>query len=209
LVVLDHEEFPRATTAEGLAALSPSFEGIGGARAGTNGETLDELALRNHSRLRRIDHVHTAGNSSGIADGASAVLIASKEFARARGLVPRARIRTIVIAADDPVLMLTAPTPASRKALAAAGMEIDDVDLWEMNEAFAAVPLKTMRDLGVDPDRVNVNGGSIALGHPLGATGAILVGTALDELERRGSAVALITLCIAGGQGIAAIIERI
>ena len=208
-VLLDREEFPRPTTLEGLAALPAAFEATGREVAGPNGETLDDMALRRHPEAERIRHVHTAGNSSGIADGAAAVLLASGSYARTRGLRPRARIRALAVAADDPVLMLTAPTPASRKALAAAGMTVADIDLWEINEAFAAVPLKTIRDLGLDPDRVNVNGGAIALGHPLGATGAMLVGTALDELERRGAATALVTLCIAGGQGIATIIERV
>jgi acetyl-CoA C-acetyltransferase len=208
-VLLDREEFPRPTTPEGLAALPAAFEATGREVAGPNGETLDDMALRRHPDAGRIRHVHTAGNSSGIADGAAAVLLASAGYARARGLRPRGRIRALAVAADDPVLMLTAPTPASRKALAAAGMTVADIDLWEINEAFAAVPLKTIRDLGLDPDRVNVNGGAIALGHPLGATGAMLVGTALDELERRGAATALVTLCIAGGQGIATVIERV
>jgi acetyl-CoA C-acetyltransferase len=207
-VFLDREEFPRPTSATGLAALPASFEAIGNGVEGPNGETLDQIAMLQYPEARRIRHVHTAGNSSGIADGAVAVLIASADFASAHGLVPRARIRAMAVAADDPVIMLTAPTPASRKALATAGMSVRDIDLWEINEAFAAVPLKTIRDLDLDPDRVNVNGGAIALGHPLGATGAILIGTALDELERRGDATALVTLCTAGGQGIAAIIER-
>ncbi|HWJ21104.1 MAG TPA: acetyl-CoA C-acyltransferase, partial [Gemmatimonadaceae bacterium] len=169
-VLLDREEFPRPTTLEGLAALAAAFEATGREVAGPNGETLDDMALRRHPEAERIRHVHTAGNSSGIADGAAAVLLASGSYARTRGLRPRARIRALAVAADDPVLMLTAPTPASRKALAAAGMTVADIDLWEINEAFAAVPLKTIRDLGLDPDRVNVNGGAIALGHPLGAT---------------------------------------
>ncbi|MFL5576862.1 MAG: acetyl-CoA C-acyltransferase [Gemmatimonadaceae bacterium] len=220
-VLLDREEFPRPTTAEGLAALPASFAELGALRVagvgeGEPDETLDALALRQvkakglaPSAVTRVEHVHSAGSSSGIADGAAGVLVASAEYARAHGLRPRARIRAMATAGADPILMLTAPTPVSRKALAAAGMDARDVDLWEINEAFAAVPLKTIRDLGIDPERVNVNGGAIALGHPLGATGAILVGTALDELERRGLATALVTLCIAGGQGIAAILERI
>jgi len=208
-VLLDREEFPRPTTAAGLAALPGAFESVGSSSDGPGGESMDEIAMLKYPEARRIQHVHTAGNSSGIADGAAAVLITSADFARARGFAPRARIRAMAVAADDPVIMLTAPTPASRKALITAGMSVRDIDLWEINEAFAAVPLKTIRDLDLDAERVNVNGGAIALGHPLGATGAILIGTALDELERRGAATALVTLCIAGGQGIAAIIERV
>jgi acetyl-CoA C-acetyltransferase len=219
-LILDHEEFPRATTAAGLAALPASFVGLGEAlddvglqhlRTQLEQGTLDENARMKSTlrAVRGVEHVHTAGNSSGIADGAAAVLVTSAAYAAANGLRPRARIRAIATAGSDPILMLTAPTPASRKVLAAAGMSVGDIDLWEINEAFGVVPLKTIRDLDIDPSRVNVNGGSIALGHPLGATGAILIGTALDELERRGLATALVTLCIAGGQGIAAILERV
>ncbi len=218
-LLLDREEFPRPTTADGLASLPASFAAIGA-------DGVDAIALRQirerlpdseeEPRIRHagatadhIDHVHTAGNSSGIADGAAALLVTSDEYARANGWRPRARLRAMATAGSDPILMLTAPTPASRKALASAGMSVSDIDLWEINEAFATVPLKTIRDLGLDPERVNVNGGAIALGHPLGATGAILVGTVLDELERRGLATAVVTLCIAGGQGIAAVLERV
>jgi len=154
-------------------------------------------------------HVHTAGNSSGIVDGAAVVLIASSDYAKAHGLKARARIRAVATAGSEPVIMLTAPTPASEKALKKAGMTVNDIDLWEINEAFAAIPLQTAKNLGIDPERINVNGGAIALGHPLGATGAILIGTALDELERTGKSTALITLCIGGGMGIATIIERV
>mgnify|MGYP002375797366 CR=1 FL=1 len=175
---------------------------------GLNGETADQLALKRYPQLSAIQHVHTAGNSSGIVDGACAVLIGSAEYAKSHGLRPRARIRATATAGAEPVIMLTAPAPASRKALALAGMQPGDIDLWEINEAFATVPLQTIRALGIDPDRVNVNGGAIALGHPLGATGAILLQTALDELERTGKSTALITLCIGGGMGIATIIER-
>jgi acetyl-CoA C-acetyltransferase len=153
--------------------------------------------------------VHSAGNSSGIVDGAASVLIANKAWADANGVRPRARIRAVATVGSEPVIMLTAPAPASRKALAQAGMTVGDIDLWEINEAFASVVLQTMRELDIDPSRVNVNGGAIALGHPLGATGAILLGTALDELERQNKSTALITLCIGGGQGIACILERI
>jgi acetyl-CoA C-acetyltransferase len=173
------------------------------------GETYDPIALRRYPELPAIRHVHTAGNASGIVDGAAAVLLASREYVESRGLKPRARIRAAATVGSEPVIMLTAPTPASKKALAQAGMAPGDIDLWEINEAFAAVPLQTIRNLGLDPERVNVNGGAVALGHPLGATGAMLLGTALDELERRGLGTALVTLCIGGGQGIATVIERL
>ncbi len=210
-VLLEKDEHPRPeTTAEGLAGLAPSFAAFGASSPlGPDGETYDEIARRPYPQVERIHHVHTAGNSSGIVDGAAAVLLASEEYVRTHGIKPRARIRAMATAGAEPVIMLTAPTPASRKALRAAGMEPEDVDLWEINEAFAVVPLKTIRDLGIDPERVNVNGGAIALGHPLGATGAMLFGTALDELERRGLGTALVTLCIGGGQGIATILERV
>jgi acetyl-CoA C-acetyltransferase len=159
--------------------------------------------------VKSIPHVHHAGNSSGIVDGASAVLLASPDYAKAHGLSPRARIVATATAATEPVIMLTAPTPATRRVLAKAGMEIGDIDLIEINEAFAAIPLKTMRDLGMDHERVNVNGGAIALGHPLGATGGMLIGTVLDELERRDQQTGLVTMCIGGGMGIATIIERV
>ena len=209
-VLLEADEHPRAdTTLEGLAALKPSFEALGASPLGPNGETYDDVARIPYPDVREIRHVHTAGSSSGVVDGAAAVLLASEGYVRERGLKPRARIRAIATAGAEPVIMLTAPTPASRKALRKAGMEAGDIDLWEINEAFAAVPLQTIRNLGIDPEKVNVNGGAIALGHPLGATGAMLLGTALDELERRGLGTALVTLCIGGGQGIATILERI
>jgi acetyl-CoA C-acetyltransferase len=204
------DEHPRPdTTAEGLAALKPSFEALGASPLGPNGETYDQIALAGYPQAHAIHHVHTAGNSSGVVDGAAAVLLASEEYVRAHGVKPRARLRSMATAGSEPVIMLTAPTPASRKALDKAGMEPQDIDLWEINEAFAAVPLQTIRNLGIDPEKVNVNGGAIALGHPLGATGAMLLGTALDELERRGLGTALVTLCIGGGQGIATILERL
>jgi len=207
--VLSEDEFPRpSTTLAALAALPPSFAELGALAAGPRGETLDALALARYPEVGAIRHVHTAGNSSGIVDGAAAVLLASAQYVRAHGLRPRARIRAMATAGAEPLIMLTAPAPASRKALAAAGMAVGDIDLWEINEAFAVVPLQTMRTLDIDPARVNVNGGAIALGHPLGATGAMLLGTALDELERRDLGTALITLCIGGGQGVATIIER-
>ena len=209
-VVLARDESVRAdTTPEGLAALPPSFAGLGGTAVGDAGETLDALALRAAPGVSAIRHVHTAGNSSGLADGAAAVLVASEDAVRRHGLKPRARIVAVAAIGSDPVLMLTGPAPAARKALAAARMSTRDIDLWEINEAFAAVVLQTMRSLEIDPERVNVDGGAIALGHPLGATGAMLIGTALDALERRGLATALVTMCIGGGQGLATILERV
>jgi acetyl-CoA C-acetyltransferase len=209
-VLLEKDEHPRHdTTIEGLASLNPAFVALGATPVGPAGETLDQIALERYRQLSEIRHLHTAGNSSGIVDGAAAVLIGSGEYAKAHGLKTRARIRAMATVGSEPLIMLTAPTPASRKALEKAGMEVGDIDLWEINEAFATVPLQTIRSLGIDPERVNVNGGAIALGHPLGATGAVLLGTALDELERRDLSTALITLCIGGGQGIATIIERV
>ncbi|WP_420129657.1 acetyl-CoA C-acetyltransferase [Longimicrobium sp.] len=209
-VALQEDEFLRPeTTMEALAGLPGAFEAAGATPAGPDGETLDEIALVRFPREGGIRHLHTAGNSSGIVDGAAAVLLASDAYVREHGLRPRARIRSMATFAEDPVIMLTAPAETARKALRKAGMQPGDIDLWEINEAFAAVPLQTIRRLEIDPERVNVNGGAIALGHPLGATGAMLLGTALDELERRGLATALITLCIAGGQGVATVIERI
>jgi acetyl-CoA C-acetyltransferase len=206
----DKDEHPRPdTTLDSLSQLAPAFEKMGAAPVGPNGETLDQLAVKAYPRAGKIDHVHTAGNSSGIVDGACAVLVGSREFGQKAGLAPRARVRAMATAGADPVIMLTAPGPASRRALAQAKMAVKDIDLWEINEAFAVVPMYTTRELGIDPDRVNVNGGAIALGHPLGATGAMLLNTALDEMERAQKATALITLCIGGGMGIATIIERV
>ncbi|HEY3495466.1 MAG TPA: acetyl-CoA C-acetyltransferase [Polyangiaceae bacterium] len=209
-VVLEREEFPRPdTTLEGLAALEASFVKMGAAPVGPNGETLDQIALARYPQAKAIQHVHHAGNSSGIVDGAAAILFASGDYAKRHGLKPRAKIRATATIGSEPLIMLTAPAPASERALKKAGMSANDIDLWEINEAFAAIPLNTIRRLGIDPERVNVNGGAIALGHPLGATGAILLGTALDELERRGLGTALVTLCIGGGMGIATILERV
>jgi acetyl-CoA C-acetyltransferase len=209
-VVLEKDEHPRSdTTLEGLAGLKAAFADMGAAKVGPNGETIDQMALKVYPQLDAIDHVHTGGNSSGIVDGAAAVLLCAPDYAKAHGLKARARIRATATAGAEPVIMLTAPTPASQKALKLAGMTPKDVDLWEINEAFACVPMQVIRRLELDPARVNVNGGAIALGHPLGATGACLLGTALDELERADKQTALITLCIGGGMGIAAIIERI
>ncbi|WP_081067711.1 acetyl-CoA C-acetyltransferase [Burkholderia stagnalis] len=209
-LLLTRDEFPRPdTTAQGLAALQPSFEALGRQAAGPNGETLDQIAVAAYPQAGTIRHIHTAGNSSGIVDGAAAVAIASEDYVKAHGLKPLARIRAVATVGSEPLIMLTAPALASRKALRMAGMHPNDIDLWEINEAFAAVVLQAIRQLEIDPARVNVNGGSIALGHPLGATGAILIGTALDELQRRGKSTALISMCIGGGQGIATLIERV
>src|SRR5258708_1870515 len=209
-VVLEHDEFPRPdTTAEGLAALKPSFVNLGQTAAGPNGETFDQLALGVYPDARVIQHLHTAGNSSGLSDGAAAVVLASEQYVQRNEIRPRARIRAMTTVGSEPVIMLTGPAPASEKALRLAGMKPRDIDLWEINEAFASVVLQTIRKLDIAPDRVNVNGGAIALGHPLGATGAVLLGTALDELERSDKQTALITMCIGGGQGIATIIERV
>jgi acetyl-CoA C-acetyltransferase len=201
-VVLDREELVRPdTTPEGLAALPPSFAALG--------ETLDPIALAAYPAAKAIRHVHTAGNSSGLADGAAAVVLASERYVRSTGARPRARILAMTTLGSEPVIMLTAPAPTAQKALRLAGMTTRDIDIWEINEAFAAVVLQTTLALDVDPERVNVNGGAIALGHPLGATGAMLLGTALDELERRDARTALVAMCIGGGQGIATIIERV
>jgi len=209
-VALEKDEYLRPeTTAETLSQLAPAFVELGKKPVGPNGESLDEMALRIYPRAGEIRHLHTAGNSSGIVDGAAAVLLASDGYVRRSGLKARARVRSVATHGEEPLIMLTAPAETARKALRKAGMEVGDIDLWEINEAFATVPLQTIRSLGIDPERVNVNGGAIALGHPLGATGAMLLGTALDELERRGLATALVTLCIAGGQGVATIIERV
>jgi acetyl-CoA C-acetyltransferase len=209
-VALDRDEFPRpGTTIEGLAKLEPSFAAMGTHVFPGYTESFDDMCLRTWPEAKEVDHVHHAGNSSGVVDGAAVVLLASPKFAAAHGLRPRARIVATAVAGAEPVIMLTAPGPASQKCLARAGMVTEDIDLWEINEAFAAVPLKAIRDLRLDPDRVNVNGGAIALGHPIGASGAMLIQTALDELERRDLNTALITMCTGGGMGTATVIERI
>ena len=209
-VVLEVDEHPRPeATLEGLASLDPAFAKLGSKPVGPNGETMDEIALAVYPEVKKMHHVHTAGNSSGIVDGAGVVMLASEDYVKAHGLKPRAKIRAIAAQGSEPIIMLTAPAPTSKKALAKAGMKASDIDLWEINEAFATVPLQTMKELGIDHERVNVNGGAIALGHPLGGTGAILLGTALDELERTNLSTALVTLCIGGGQGVATIIERV
>ncbi len=209
-VLLTADDLPRADTSlEKLAVLPASFAQVGAQPVEPGGETLDALALRAWPKGREVRHLHTAGTSSGIVDGASAMLVASGDYVKAHGLKARARVRAVSAVGSDPVLMLTAPAPAAMKALKAAGMSARDVDLWEINEAFAGVVLQTARTLELDLDRVNVNGGAIALGHPLGATGNMLVGSALDELERRGGSVAVVALCTSGGQGVAAVIERV
>ena len=207
-VALDHEEFPRPeTTAEGLAALKASFDGIADFDLG-GGVTFRKQIQRRYPELE-WKGVHHAGNSSGVVDGAAALLITSKEYADKHGLKPRARIVAYANQGDDPTLMLNAPVPAAQKVLEKAGLTTDDIDVWEINEAFAVVAEKFIRDLKLDRDKVNINGGACALGHPIGATGSILIGTALDELERSGGRYGLITMCAAGGMAPAVIIERI
>jgi acetyl-CoA C-acetyltransferase len=203
LTVLERDEFikPR-TTLEGLGALKPAFVDLGAMG-------FDAVALARYPQVERIRHVHTAGNSSGIVDGAAAVLIGSEAKGREMGLTPRGRVVATALSGADPTIMLTGPMPATRKVLAKAGLTVDDIDLFEVNEAFAAVPMRFMLEMGVPHEKVNVNGGAIALGHPLGATGAMLVGTLLDELERRQLKRGLVTLCVGGGMGIATIIERV
>lgn len=201
--ILAEDEFIKPhTTLEGLGALKASFEQLGGMG-------FDAVALQRYPQVERIQHVHHAGNSSGIVDGAAAVLIGNEAAAKAHGLTPRARIVATALSGADPTIMLTGPVPAAKKALARAGMTIDQIDLFEVNEAFAAVPMRFMRELGVPHDKVNVNGGAIAMGHPLGATGAMILGTLIDELHRRGQRYGLATLCVGGGMGIATIVERI
>ena len=208
--LLGQDEYPRhGTTRAALAELKPAFATLGASKVGPADASLDAVALARYPQAGHIAHVHTAGSSSGIVDGAAAVLFASPAYAKNHSLRPRARVRSMATFGTEPIIMLTATVEASQKALKKAGMQVRDIDLWEINEAFAVVPLRTIRALRLDGDRVNVNGGAIALGHPLGATGAILLGTALDELERRNLSTALITLCIGGGMGIATIIERI
>jgi acetyl-CoA C-acetyltransferase len=203
LLMLDRDETIRDNASmEAMAKLEPSFAMIG--QMGFDG-----TALRKYTTVERIHHIHHAGNSSGIVDGAALMLVGNEAAGKKAGLRPRARIRAAAVIGSEPTIMLTGPTPACRKALAKAGMEPKDIDLFEVNEAFAVVPMKTARDLGVEMDRVNVNGGAIAMGHPLGATGCIILGTLLDELERRNLSTGLATLCVGGGMGIATIIERV
>ncbi|HEY9546785.1 MAG TPA: acetyl-CoA C-acetyltransferase [Solimonas sp.] len=202
-IVLDHDEYIRPdTTVDSLGQLKPSF-----AQMGQMG--FDATALRKYTTIEQINHVHHAGNSSGIVDGAAAVLIGNKKIGKKLGIKPRARIRAAAVIGSEPTIMLTGIAPASLKALKKAGMNASDIDLFEINEAFAAVVLRAIRDLQIDPDKVNVNGGAIALGHPLGATGAMILGTLLDELERQDKQTGLVSLCVGAGMGIATIIERL
>lgn len=208
-VLLDKDEYPRPqTTLEGLAQLEPAFTKIADVPLDANGTTFRNLINQKYPDLD-IQHFHHAGNSSGVVDGAAAVLVVSKEYAEKHGLKPRARIVQTANMGDDPTLMLNAPLPAAKKVLEKAGMSLDDIDLFEINEAFAVVAAKFVRDLGLDWDKVNVNGGSIALGHPIGATGSILIGTVIDELERRNLKTGLVTMCAAGGMAPAIIVERV
>ena len=203
VVILDKDEFIKpTTTAEGLGKLNPSFATIG--QMG-----FDAIALQKYPEVGAVNHVHHAGNSSGIVDGAAVVLIASEQAVKEQGLKPRAKVLATALVGADPTIMLTGPAPAARKALAKAGLTIDDIDLFEVNEAFAAVVMRFINEMKVDPTKVNVNGGAIAMGHPLGATGAMILGTLLDELERQGKKRGLATLCVGGGMGIATIIELV
>ncbi|MFJ8749372.1 acetyl-CoA C-acetyltransferase [Streptomyces sp. NPDC102441] len=204
LLVLDHDEHMRpGTTADSLASLKPSFATIGEMGG------FDAVALQKYHWVEKIDHVHHAGNSSGIVDGAALVAIGSEETGERYGLTPRARIVSAAVSGSEPTIMLTGPAPATRKALAKAGLTIDDIDLVEINEAFAGVVLRFAKDMGLSLDKVNVNGGAIALGHPLGATGAMILGTLIDELERQDKRYGLATLCVGGGMGIATVVERL
>jgi acetyl-CoA C-acetyltransferase len=202
LLLAQDETIRLQASAEAMAKLEPSFAAMGAMG-------FDATALRKYTTVERIEHVHHAGNSSGIVDGAALALVGSKAGGAKAGLRPRARIRAAAVVGSEPTIMLTGPTPACRKALGKAGMAARDIDLWEINEAFAVVPMKTARDLGVDLDRVNVNGGAIAMGHPLGATGCVILGILLDEMERADLSTGCATLCVGGGMGIATIIERV
>lgn len=204
------DEHPRpGTTVADLAKLSPSFEQMGAYKKDPNSLSIDQTALKAYPHVGAINHVHHGGNSSGVVDGAAAVLVTSPEYAKAHGLKPRARIVMTAVAGTEPVIMLTAPGPAAERVLKKAGMTFGDIDLFEVNEAFASVVLKFLKDTGVDPQKVNVNGGAMALGHPIGATGAMLIGTLIDEMERRDLSTGLVTMCTGGGMGTATIIERI
>ncbi len=205
LTILDHDEYMRpGTDMQSLGALSPSFQQMGEVMPG-----FDKIALMKYPHLEKIEHIHHAGNSSGIVDGAAAVLIGNKAFGEKYGLKPRARVRATAKIGTDPTIMLTGPVPVTQKILADSGMSIGDIDLFEVNEAFAAVVMRFMQAFDVDPSVVNVNGGAIAMGHPLGATGAMILGTLLDELERTDKETGLATLCIGSGMGAATIIERV
>jgi acetyl-CoA C-acetyltransferase len=200
--ILDYDEFIKPhTTLEGLGSLKLSFEQMGAMG-------FDQVAMQRYPQVAKINHVHHAGNSSGIVDGAAAILIGSEAAGKTHGFTPRARIVAAALSGADPTIMLTGPMPAARKALAKAGLTVDDIDLFEINEAFAAVALRFMQDMGVSHDKVNVNGGAIAMGHPLGATGAMILNTVIDELHRRKLRYGLATLCVGGGMGIATIVER-
>jgi acetyl-CoA C-acetyltransferase len=202
VAILDHDELVRPdTSVEGLAGLKPSFADIG------RDAGFDDVALEKYHWVERIDHVHHAGNSSGIVDGAAIVAVGSEAVGAELGLTPRARIVSVAVSGADPTIMLTGPAPAARKALAKAGLEAGDIDLWEMNEAFAAVAMRFMKDMGITHEVTNVNGGAIAMGHPLGATGAMILGTLIDELHRRDQRRGLATLCVGAGMGIATIVE--
>lgn len=204
VTVLDHDEHRRpGTTVQALAALKPSFAGVGEAAG------FDAVAMQKYTSVEKINHVHHGGNSSGIVDGAALVLIGTEQAGARFDLTPRARIVATAVTGSEPTIMLTGPTPATLKALSLAGLSVDDIDLFELNEAFASVVLKFQKDLQIPDEKLNVNGGAIAMGHPLGATGAMLVGTVVDELERRQQRHALVTLCVGGGMGIATIIERV
>lgn len=204
VILLDHDEHMRPdTTVESLGKLKPSFAGIGEMGG------FDAVALQKYHWVEKINHVHTPGNSSGIVDGAALVVVGNEQIGKDFGLAPRARIVATAVSGADPTIMLTGPTPATLKALKTAGLTPDDIDVWELNEAFAAVVLKWVKDLDLDMNKVNVNGGAIAMGHPLGATGAIILGTVVDELERSGGRYGLVTLCIGGGMGLATIVERV
>ncbi|MBV9045628.1 MAG: acetyl-CoA C-acetyltransferase [Alphaproteobacteria bacterium] len=208
-VALDHEEFPRPqTTAEGLAGLKPSFEQLADVPLNADGLTFRKLILQKYPDVK-INHIHHAGNSSGVVDGSAALLLASPDYAKKHGMKPRARVVATANQGDCPTLMLNAPVPAAKRVLARAGLKLEDIDLFEINEAFAVVAEKFIRDLKLDRDKVNVNGGAMALGHPIGATGSMLIGTMLDELERRDLKRGLITMCAGGGMAPAIIIERV
>ncbi|MBD0859817.1 acetyl-CoA C-acetyltransferase [Gordonia sp. zg691] len=209
-LLLETDEHPRpGTTVESLSSLPASFARSGSKPRDDRGRSYDDMCREVYTDVATIDHVHHAGNSSGVVDGAAAVVVASDEYAKAHGHTPRARIVTGAVRGAEPVIMLTAPGPAAQLCLTKAGMSVSDIDLWEINEAFAAIPLKVINDLAIDPDRVNVNGGAIALGHPIGATGAMLFQTVIDELERRDLSTGLITMCTGGGMATATIVERI
>ncbi len=209
-LALDREEFPRpGSTLADLGQLNPSFEKMGAHKPEGSDLTIDQTALLAYPHVSKIEHLHHGGNSSGVVDGASAVLVASPRYAKAHGMKPRARVVMTAVAGTEPVIMLTAPEPAAKRCLERAGMTYDDIDLIEVNEAFAAVVLKFLKDSQVDWGKCNVNGGAMSLGHPIGATGGMLIGTLLDELERQDKSIGLVTMCTGGGMGTATIIERI